>query len=123
MTLTFKTIFGVMVMQQLMFRLISRRVGSRLVAHAFSTPRTLTAFRPFHSSVLVRASAVEEDLDSALENILGEAFPEPKNGVETKVAKKKTLVRVRQESFVFRGRRAILHRPSFAKLAHLFCFA
>lgn len=122
MTLTFKKIFGVMVMQQLMFRLISRRAGSRLVAHAFSTPRTLATFRPFHASVLVRASAVEEDLDSALENILGEAFPEPKNGVETKVAKK-TLVRVKQESFVFSGRPAVLHCPPFAKLARIFSSA
>ena len=88
------TFFGVMVVQQVMFRLISSRSGGatrrgavRWMAQAFSTsssttlttrslPCRPTTLRTFHATVWARDTnaAVEEDLDSALENILGESF-------------------------------------------------
>lgn len=93
--LSLKTIFGVM-----MFRLISRtatRAGSsRWTAHAFTptitrvtsaTPTTTrTTTRPFHANTVELSSAVEKDLDSALDNILGDAFAEP-NGIKKEVTK------------------------------------
>ena len=118
MTLSFfKTILGVIVIQQIaMFRLMisSRRGSVRWMAQAFSSRTTTTttlklqqqipaaattaAFRPYHTTSWARNSAVEEDLDSALEDILGDAFAaEPSstpNGAETAATATVAAVRV-----------------------------
>ena len=78
---------------QMLISLVTRRGGPRLVARAFSThvaqqhmarasATTVVDRRAFHATVSARKSAVEEDLDTALESILGEAFPQS-NGIET----------------------------------------
>lgn len=69
------------------FQMVARAFSTHVVSSSSSarrsTPSTATTTTPmdqrrsFHATVSTRKSAVEEDLDTALENILGEAFPEP----------------------------------------------
>eukprot|EP00977_Amphora_coffeiformis_P008800 scaffold1992_cov187-Amphora_coffeaeformis.AAC.18 len=88
--------------------------SSRLMARAFSTrvvlPHTSSAAaathlatsydstkpqqRAFHATVSARKSAVEEDLDTALESILGEAFPASNGSKKEETKPSSTLSKV-----------------------------
>ena len=93
MNLTPKTNFSrVFVAQMMLINFISRTsrpASLRMVAQAFSTQSSRyhgLARRFFHSSPWALNSAVEEDLDSALDSILGDAFQVSETPAATVVA-------------------------------------
>lgn len=88
-----KKVITSLMVTQMLIRFLSqggrRPAVGRMVAQAFSTtqitpPALSTSRRSFHTTLWVRNTVVEEDLDSALEDILGDAFPSQPNGVSLK---------------------------------------